>query len=388
MKHLWRLDPSIIYLNHGSFGACPSEVLDAQSALRDEMERAPMDFLVRELPDRLDRARASLANFIGAADRSLVFVRNATEGIGAVLRSLPLAAGDELLTTNHAYHACANALRFVAERAGAHVRVADVPFPLQDPGEVVDAVLQCVGPRTRLCLIDHVTSQTGLVFPIQALVDGLRARGVRSLVDGAHAPGMVPLTLDALAPDYYAANLHKWVCAPKGAGFLYVADKHINEVRPLAISHGADRRRPGRSRFHDEFDWTGTSDVTPYLCVEAALAFMHRLHEGGFEGVMRENRLLALAGRRLLASSLEVEIPAPDEMIGSLASVPLPDDVAPPPDPMSMSQLQTSLRDTYAIEVPVFPWPRHPQRVVRISAQRYTSADDVRQLAEALRALL
>ena len=323
--HLWPLDPSIVFLNHGSFGACPTEVLRHQAALRAEMEANPVRFLSREIDDRLAIARDALAAFIGADAADVAFVSNATSGVNAVLRSLPLAAGDELLTTDHAYNACKNTLDFVARRTGATVVVATLPFPVTAPKHVVAAVIAKVTDRTRLALVDHVTSPTALVLPIERLITELGARGVDVLVDGAHAPGMVALDLRALGAAYYAGNCHKWLCAPKGAAFLWVRRDRQQDVHPLTISHGASVTRAGRSRFRLEFDWTGTDDPTPWLTVPTAINYLGSLVPGGWPALRARNRDLALEARRLLCDVAGTPPTCPDEMVGSIASVRLPD---------------------------------------------------------------
>jgi isopenicillin-N epimerase len=387
MNHLaplWPLDPDVIFLNHGSFGACPREVLRHQQALRDRMEAGPVRFLSRELDDLLDVARAALARFVGAEPDDLGFVPNATTGVNAVLRSLLFGTGDELLTTDHTYNACRNTLNFVAERAGAHVVVAPVPFPLEAPDQVVDAVLSRVTPRTRLALLDHVTSPTGIVLPIERLIAELSARGVETLVDGAHAPGMVPLDLGTLGATYYSGNCHKWLCAPKGSAFLWVRrDRHAS-VHPVTISHGANAVRPGRSRFRLEFDWVGTCDPTAWMAVPTAIDHVGSLLPGGWPAVMARNRALALEARRLVCAAAGTKPPAPEAMIGSLASIVLPDGVTTEimwrrPDPV-----QTRLYDDWKIEVPVMSWPAPPKRLIRISAQLYNTHDHYARLAEAL----
>ncbi|MDY7091831.1 MAG: aminotransferase class V-fold PLP-dependent enzyme [Acidobacteriota bacterium] len=390
----WTLQPGLSFLNHGSFGACPRPVLDLQQQLRAELEEQPVEFFVRRLPDRLDAARERLADFLGADPEDLVVVPNATAGVNTVLRSLLAAsaseptweAGDELLTTDHAYNACRNALEFVARGAGARVRVATVPFPLEDPQQVVDTVLGAVTERTRLVLLDHITSPTGLVFPLEQLVRALDARGIDTLVDGAHAPGMLDLDLDALGAAYYTGNCHKWPCAPKGAAFLHVRRDRQDGIEPLSISHGANVRRAGRSRFHDAFDWTGTDDPTAFLCVPKALETVAALVPGGWPEVRRRNRELALAARRHLCAALEVGEPSPESMIGSLAAVPLPDR---PQEEASAGALYTSalqqkLLQEHHIEVPIVPWPAPPHRLVRISAQLYNTEEQYRHLARAL----
>jgi isopenicillin-N epimerase len=372
----WALEGGITFLNHGSFGSCPRAVLEEQRRLQDRLEAEPVRFMTREREGLMDVARESLAAFVGADPRDLVFVPNATAAVNTVVRSLRFSPGDELLTTDHAYNACANALRFVAERSGARVVVAAVPFPLRSPEQVVDAVLAAVTPRTRLALIDHVTSPTGLVFPIAELVAALKARGVETLVDGAHAPGMVSLDLSALDAGYYTGNLHKWVCAPKGAAFLHVRRTLQADVRPLVISHGANSPRTDKSRFQLEFDWVGTMDPTAPLCVSKAIEVMSTLEPGGWPQLMRRNRVLALAWRERLCAALKVTRPAPDEMIGTLAAVALPDGDA--------QALQDKLFFEHRIEVPIVPWPSPPRRLVRVAAQHYNSPGDLDRLLEVL----
>jgi isopenicillin-N epimerase len=381
---LWALDPAVTFLNHGSFGACPTEVLRHQADLRAEMEAEPVRFLSRELDDRLDVARAALAAFVGADPDDLAFVANATGGVNAVLRSRVFAAGDELLTTDHVYNACRNTLDFVASGSGARVVVATVPFPVAAPASVVEAVLAKVTPRTRLALLDHVTSPTGLVLPIERLIAELSGRGVDVLVDGAHAPGMVPLDLGRLGATYYSGNCHKWLCAPKGSAFLWVRRDRQPDVRPLTISHGANAVRPERSRFRLEFDWTGTDDPTPWLVVPKAIEYLGALLPGGWPALMARNRALALEARRRLCAAAGTEPPCPDEMIGSLASIVLPEGPTQAvawrrPDP-----LQHRLFESWGIEVPVMTWPAAPRRLVRISAQLYNQREHYARLAEAL----
>ena len=382
---LWPLDPAVAFLNHGSYGACPTEILRHQSALRAEMEAEPVRFLGRELEGRLDAARAALAAFVGADPDDLAFVANATGGVNAVLRSLRLEAGDELLTTDHAYAACRNTLDYVAERTGARVVVATVPFPVSTPQAVVDVVLAGVTPRTRLALVDHVTSPTGLVLPLERIVAALSARGVDTLVDGAHAPGMIPLDLDRLGAAYYSANCHKWLCTPKGSAFLWVRRDRQAGIHPLTISHGAKGERAGRTRFRLEFDWTGTQDPTAWLTVPRALEYLPGLVEGGWPALMARNRALALEARRRLCAAVGTPPACPDEMIGSLASVLLPDNPRTPTGWRVPEPLQARLFDAHGIEVPVMRWPGPPRRLVRVSCQLYNDGSQYARLAEALR---
>lgn len=381
----WQIDSEIDFLNHGSFGACPTPVQEAQQELRSRLEREPVAFFMRDYEELLDTARQTFADFVKAEAGDIVFVSNATEAINAVLRSLTFAPGDELLITDHAYNACRNALEYVADRAGARVVVARCPFPLKDPQEVVDAVAGCITDRTRLALIDHITSPTGLVMPIQQLVDTLHEHGVETLVDGAHAPGMLDINLKALNPTYYTGNCHKWLCTPKGSAFLYVTQERQTTIRPLAISHGANSARKDRSRFHLEFDWIGTVDPTAWFAIPSAIAFLGSLFEDGFEGLRRHNHELILYGRKCICDTFGTPLPAPDSMIGSIASVPLPDSKQEGPvDPARLNPLQDALYHEARIVAPIVGWPAPPKRWIRISAQLYNRKEQYERLAEAL----
>jgi isopenicillin-N epimerase len=382
---LWPLERGIAFLNHGSYGACPSEVLRHQAALRAEMEAEPVRFLGRELEERLDAAREGLAAFVGADPDDLAFIANATGGVNAVLRSLAFSAGDEVLTTDHCYTACRNTLDYVAARSGVKVNVAVIPFPVASPEAVLEAVLAKVTPSTRLALLDHITSPTGIILPIERMVADLRRRGVETLVDGAHAPGMVPVDLRALGAAYYSANCHKWICAPKGSAFLWVRRDRQADIHPLTISHGATGVRPGRSRFRLEFDWTGTLDPTAWLTVPKAIAYMGSLVSGGWPALMARNRALALAARELLCAAAGSAPPSPDGMIGSLASIVLPDSPTVETGWRIRDPIQGRLFDDWGIELPIMRWPAPPKRLLRISVQLYNTPGQYVHLAEALR---
>lgn len=391
----WALDPALVFLNHGSFGACPRAVLEAQAVLRAEMEANPVAFLDRALEPRLEAARALLAAFVGAGADDLAFVKNATHGLATVLRSLRFAPGDELLATDHEYNAALNMLRFAAARDGARVVIVRIPVPVAGPDEVVDRLLAAAGPRARLALVSHVTSPTALVLPVEQITAALEGRGIAVLVDGAHGPGMLPLDLDALGASWYTGNLHKWVCAPKGAAFLHARrDRHVL-TRPLAISHGANDPRPGRSTFRKEFDWTGTSDPTPYLVVPVALEAVGRLVAGGWPALMARNADLAVAARRALVAATGRPALAPEAMLGAMATVELPPDqgfAARGPD--ERDPLAARLLEDAGVEVPVYPWPRDPapgerrRRLLRVSVHLHNDPDEYAYLAGALRELL
>lgn len=391
----WALNPDITFLNHGSFGATPKSVLRFQRELQDALERDPIQFLApeRELEPKLDRVRQVVAGLVNADPRDIGFVRSATDGVNSVVRSLKLVKDDELVITNHGYNACNNAVKFAAERSEAHVREARIPFPIVCEQDVVDAIEKALTARTRLLIVDHVTSPTGLVLPIREIIALAHSRNVRVLVDGAHAPGMVDIDLRSLDGDYYTANHHKWLCAPKSSGFLWVRRELQEEVRPTVISHGANRARPNRSRFLTEFDWTGTFDPTPLLCVPAAIDFLSGRDPGGLTSLQNSNRELALQARRCLTDSLGIQPPAPIEMIGALVTVVLPSQRVEPiaggdSTFASENTLQQRLFNQHRIEVPIFPGldPRENpgQHLLRVSCQVYNDATDYERLAESL----
>jgi isopenicillin-N epimerase len=383
----WLLDADVAFLNHGSFGACPRPVLERQQELRALMEREPVEFLVRKLAPLLDESRRRLAELIGAQAADLVFVHNATGGVNSVLRSLKFEPGDEILVSSHDYNACRNVACYAAQRSKATVVEAPLPLPIASPGQVTEAVLRCVTARTRLALLDHITSPTALKFPIEELVRELDRRGIDTLVDGAHAPGMVPLDLERLQAAYYAGNCHKWLCAPKGAGFLYVRRDRQAAIQPPTISHGFNRPREGYSSLQDAFDWPGTLDPTPWLCVGEAIGFLASLLDGGLPALMRRNHELAVLGRRVLCQRLGLRPIGPEAMLGSMAAFQLPDDESVPQGQKWLdgdSRLHDELLFRHGIEVPTFYWPAPPQRIVRISAQAYNHPAQYQRLAEAL----
>lgn len=407
-KH-WLLEEGVSHLNHGSFGATPRIVLAEQDRLRAELEREPVRFMVERLEGLLDESRRWLGAMVGAAAEDLVFVPNATAAVNAVVRSMDLSSGDELVVLSHGYNACLNVLRYAAERAGATVVVAGLEAFPRGPERVIEAVMSAVTARTRLVLLCHVTSPTALIVPVGTLVPMLQSRGIDVLVDGAHGPGMVEVDLDRLGAAYYTANCHKWLCAPKGSAFLHVRRDRQKGVRPHVISHGFNTRRTDRSKFMLEFDWPGTIDPTPALCIPSSIRAMAaiwsecfdpscpRAGDGGWdaatarawEGIRARNRALAAWGRRHVAERLGMALVTPESMHGSTATVPLPPgegDVpvpAPYPDP-----LQRRLIDQRHVQVPIVHFPGWPSRLVRVSAQLYNDEGDYKRLGEGLSALL
>jgi isopenicillin-N epimerase len=383
----WALAPGTVFLNHGSFGACPASILKVQMELRRQMEAEPVQFLWRRYEERLEPARRAVAAFIGASSKDLVFVTNATTGVNAVLRSLKLRPGDELLTTNHDYNACHNALAEAARRWRARLTVAKVPFPLRVPEDVIEPVLGAASRRTRLAMIDHVTSNSALTFPMAEIVRHLQSRGIDTLIDGAHAPGMLPVNLEKLRPAYYTANLHKWVCAPKGAAFLWVRPDKQPQLQPAVISHGNNTPRAGYNGFQDRFDWAGTFDPSAWFCAGESIRFLAALHADGWRGIRQANHDLAVRARRLLCAKLGVEAPCPESMLGSMATIPLPKRFQGKARSGKIDREQLQLYDRWRIEVPFVRIGRPETRYIRISAHLYNSLAEYAYLQEALEKL-
>ncbi len=386
---LFPLDPETVFLNHGSFGSCPLAVLDYQNEIRLRLERQSVQFYQRDFEPLLDEARAAVGEFVGAQADDLVFVDNATSGVNTVLRSIPIEPGDELLVSNHEYNACSNALRYAAEKRGAKAITVEIPFPIKSPDEVIEAAMSKVTDKTRLLLIDHVTSQTGLVLPIEPIIRALAERGIDTLVDGAHAPGMIPLNIERLGAAYYTGNCHKWISGPKTAAFLYVQPDKQHDIRPLTISHGANSPRTDRSRLQIEFGWMGTRDPSAALSVPFTIDYIGGLHPEGWAGIRKRNRALTLAARTKILDALNQSEPAPESMIGSLASIPLeyPSLGEPYQSLQYQSKWQETLVREHNIELPLFAWPEHPKHIARISCHLYNALPQYELLAERLEEL-
>jgi isopenicillin-N epimerase len=379
----WPLDPEIVYLNHGTVGVTPRRVLAAQQALRDEIERSPSRFMLRELSGvgflpsggtpRIRAAANEVAAFLGARGDDMVFVDNATSGVNAILRSLDLSAGDEILITDLVYGAVGNAADYVARRHGAAVRRVELPYPITDPAEVVEAVGAALTPRTKIVIIDHITSESALILPVAAIADHCRAKGVAVLVDGAHAPGAIPLDIPSLGVDWYVGNLHKWCWSPRSCAILWVDPDRQATVKPLSISWGY-----GEGFVH-EFDWNGTKDPTAALAAPEGIAAMREI---GLDAIRRHNHALAWEGARFLCDRWGVRLVTPESMIGTMATLPLPEDMGSTRD--EAVALRAALLYEDRIEVQMHAW--RGRLWTRISGQVYNDMRDVERLAEAVEA--
>ena len=382
MRAQWGLDPAILDLHHGTVGATPRRVLAAQQSIRDEAERQPARFMLRELteivvggglpsPPRMRVAAEIVAAFVGARGEDLVFVENATTGVNAVLRSFPLKPGDEILMTDLGYGAVGNAAQFTARERGAAVKVVRIPYPVSDPGEIAAAIAAAIGPRTRIVVLDHITSESALVMPVAETAALCRARGVAVLVDGAHAPGAIALDVPSLGADWYVANLHKWAWAPRSSGFLWAPLGRQGGLHPTVISWGLGLG------FTAEFDLLGTRDPSMYLAAPAAIAFLREL---GAEAVRAYNHGLAWSAAQLLAARWGTKLEVPESMIGTMATVPLPARLGD--QDADAARLRDALLFEDRIEVQVHEW--RGRLWARISAQVYNEISDYERLAEAV----
>jgi isopenicillin-N epimerase len=370
VRDQWTLDWSWLHVNHGSFGAAPRAVLEMQQDWRRRMEAEPGRFMFRVLPEGLRASAERLGAFIGAASEDIVPVENATAGCNAVLRSLRLTAEDEVLVLAHGYRAVRNTVRYVTERAGARVTEASVPFPRPQPAAIVAAIAAALTPRTRLAVIDHITSATALILPVEEIVALCHSAGVPVLVDGAHGPGQVPLDLRALGADWYVGNGHKWLCAPKGCAFLWAAPERQTDLHPVTISHWLGQG------FRAEFEWTGTGDRSAFLCLGTAIDFHHQL---GGRALMARNAALAAEAVSLLCRRLDTERGTEAAMAGAMGVVRLP--IAGPATQERAAELRERLLDLRVDAPLVFlggaVW-------LRISAHAYNEIEDYERLAEIL----
>jgi len=363
------LDKNITFLNHGSYGACPKPVFSAYQKWQRELERNPVDFIGRKLPDLLRMARGELANFVGTDGDNITFVPNATHGINIVVRSLNLQAGDEVLSTDHEYGAINNTWRFNCEKWGAKFIEQPIAVPIEDEQQVVEQLWAGVTEHTKVITISHITSPTALTFPVEEICQRARKAGIITVVDGAHTLGQIDLDMEKIGADYYVSNAHKWLSSGKGAAFLYVRPECQNELEPLVVSHGWHRPNSENSQLWDYFSWTGTDDPAAYLSVTAAIEFQEQnnwsevrqaCHSLNLEA---QNRILELSDKYPLS---------PDSMWAQMGVTPISGAV----------EDYHEIWDKYQIIVPILEWNGHT--LVRTSIQAYNTPDDVNRLVDAL----
>ena len=382
MRELFLLDPDVVFLNHGSFGACPRPVFERYQAWQRELERQPVELLGRRSAELLAQSRASLAGYVGADPDDLVYITNTTTGVNVVARSLALRPGDEVLTTDHEYGACDATWELVCRRTGARYVRHPLPLPLTD--RAADVIWGGVTPRTRVLFLSHITSTTALILPVAELCRRARDAGILSVIDGAHAPGQLPLDIGAVGADVYIGNCHKWLCAPKGAALLHVRPEHQLDFDAVVISWGYCGQVSGHTSFDGylgstpfvrRHQWQGTRDISAFLSVPAAIDFQR---EHRWDQVRRRCHELALQTRDRIGELTGLEPVGPDDSFGQMVAAPLP--------PCDAAALKAALHDRFRIEVPITT--HGGRQLIRVSLQAYNSPADADALIDALRVLL
>ncbi|MDQ1265255.1 MAG: Aminotran 5 protein [Bacteroidota bacterium] len=374
IRNLWYLDDSVIFLNHGSFGAAPKVVIEAAHQYQQRLERQPLSFFFDEYPEMMKSTIQKLHKFIGASPNSVAFVENASTGISTVLREFcpDFASGDEILTLNQAYPAIRNAMKYMAEKFQLKYVECNVPFPVYDNKTIIEAIAAGVTDRTRLAVIDHITSPTGIILPVREIAEMLKSRGVIVAIDGAHAPGMIPLDIESIGADFYTGNCHKWLFSPKGAALLWASEEYRDKLHPLCISLFYNKG------FSEEFLWTGTKNPAPWLAVKDGIEFHQSL---GSDELMKHNHDLAVEARKLIAGKLNIEIPVPDDFLGSIAALEMKGFNNPTHE--DTMKLRFRMLKEFHIEVPFFDFDG--RLWLRFSAQAYNELEEYAKLAVALK---
>jgi isopenicillin-N epimerase len=378
---LWPLDPAATYLNHGTVGVVPTRVAEAQQALRQRIERHPARFMLRDLwsftgsaaagPTLMRQAAADVAAFVGAQADDLVFVDNTTTGVNAVLRSMTLSPGDELVVTDQIYGGLSTTVSYVARTSGAEVRVVEIPYPKFDSTVCVDRIAAAVTDRTKLVIVDHIAAESAVVYPIVDIVRACKAKGATVLVDGAHVPGALPLDVSAIGADYYVANLHKWAMAPRSSAFMVVAPERQASLHPAVISWGLDQG------FAQEFDWVGTRDPTPWLVAPDGIRFLQDL---GYDALRQHNHDLAWHAAQFLTNYWKTPLQIGESSVACMVSVMTPESVGG--TKADAVRLRDRLLFEHNIEVQVHA--RAGRVWVRVSAQAYNDESDIEKLAAAV----
>jgi len=381
--NLWNLNPNIVHLNHGSFGGSPRYIIEKQKEYIDLLESEPVDFSVRQwYPHYFDNKKA-LAEYIGTSAHNFYLVPNTTIGINHILHNIR-ESGKQWLTTNHGYGACLHAFHKVGEDKGNEIIKIQIPFPLQDENQILEALNDGISPRTSMAMIDYISSATGILFPIKKIIELLHSKGIKVIVDAAHAPGMIDFVLDELNADYFVANCHKWICSPKGSAFVYVNPKHQQTYKPIFYSFYNDWNTESAAHWSNQFIWEGTKDYSAYLCIKEAIEYLPSLIDGGWSELKHHNKSLALKGAKYIGDKLELELPVPESMLGSIITIPLWDDKIPTINFNYYTEVKNILYDQYKIEVPCFFFPQAPKQYFRISAQLYNSMEQYEYLAASL----
>ena len=377
LRRLFRLDPDVTFLNHGSFGAVPRPVFRDYQSWQRELERQPVEFLGRRFTPLMLNARSSLADYLHTFPSNVVFTPNVTVSINIVARSLDLAEGDEVLSTDHEYGACDRTWRFLSSQKGFRYVQQPIPLPIQTEDEFISLLWKGVTSKTKVIFLSHITSPTATIFPVAAVCERARQEGILTVVDGAHAPGQIPLDMESIGVDFYGGNLHKWLCAPKGAGFLYAHPSVQHLLKPLIVSWGYESENPSNSKFVDYHEWTGTRDIAAYLAVPAAIKFQA---DQNWESVRGDCHILAKeAQQRICELTGLAPLHADESCFGQFVSIPLPDQISP-------ALLKDALYGRYKVEVPILSWK--DRKLIRVSVQGYNTPRDIDKLLYGLEHLL
>lgn len=384
MNKFWGLDEETIFLNHGSYGATPKIVLDEQNRWMKIIEKDPVRFFEEIAPEALLKSRMAIANFVKCDHDDLALIENATSGVNTILKSLDFNIDDEILVPNHAYQACRNTVDYVAKRSGAKVITCDIPFPVYNDDIIIQRIMDCVTEKTKIALIDTVTSPTGIKMPFEKIVNLLENKGVMVLLDAAHGIGMIPLNLDEIGASFTTSNCHKWLCAPKGSAFLHVRKDLQELIHPLTISHGMTMPINDISRFRHEFDWTGTRDISAWCVIPFVISEISKMVGMTWDEIMQHNNKLIIEARKKLCEKLNINPPCPEKMLSSIATLKLNFEDFSNLSVHESDPIHLELLETYNIQVPVWYWPDPEGRYIRISAQIYNHLDEYEYLANVL----
>jgi isopenicillin-N epimerase len=378
LKNDFLLNTDIIYLNHGSFGACPKPVFEVYQSWQRELEYQPVEFLERRAAERMAVSRKVLADYLKVNAEDIVYFTNPTTAANMIARSLDLQPGDEILATDHEYGAMDRTWRFISLKTGAKYRRQPIQLPIFNQTEFIESLFKGLSPRTKILFISHITSSTGLIFPVKEICELARQAGLFSIIDGAHAPGQIKLDLSDIGADVYIGACHKWLCAPKGAAFLYARREIQSRLEPLVVSWGYESEKPSGSQFIDYHEWQGTRDLAAFLAVPAAIQYQA---EHDWHTIRSRCHDLASQTRQQMNQITGMESICPDSPVwfGQMASIRLPSDV-------DTSWLKLRLYDEFHIEVPVICWQNQP--MMRVSFQAYNDHSDAEALVEALQKLL
>ena len=379
LRSQFLLDPNVIFLNHGSFGATPRPVFDVYQDWQHRLERQPVQFIANQLPEYLAVSRQALGKYIHAEPDNLVYIPNATYGLNIVARSLDLGKADEVLTTDHEYGACTHVWQFLSQKHGFQIVQQHIPLPIAAPEVVLEQFWQGVTAKTRVIYLSHITSTTAIHFPVEAICKRARKAGILTIIDGAHAPGQIPLDMQQIDADFYFGNAHKWLCSPKGAAFLYANPTKQHLIEPLIVSWGWGENRSHNfgSDFLDFLQILGTDDMSAYLSVPAAIEFQE---QNGWMAVTTQCHKLAHQAMQRIAELTGLPSPYPDHSHYVQMAI------APLPPIADLPAFKAHLYDQFRVEIPCTEW--NGRQFIRVSVQGYNTQQDIDCLIKALRSML